>query len=110
MVKKQVTTSEEFFQKVYEVVKQIPKGKVTTYGIIAESLGNRGKARHVGYALNSVIGLDIPCHRVVNRSGELSGSVHFETPTLMRELLEAEHIEFIKEKVNLKKHLWVPKN
>ena len=108
MLKNQMETSNEFFQIVYLVVKKIPIGKVTTYGIIAEYFGNRGKARHVGYALNSVIGLDIPCHRVVNRSGELSGSPHFETPTLMRELLESEKVEFIKDKVNLKKHLWKP--
>ena len=100
----------DYFKSVYKIVKEIPQGKVTTYGLIAEALGSKRKARVVGYALNAVIsGTGIPCHRVVNRNGELSGSPSFDSPTLMRELLEAENIEFINNVVNLKKHLWYPK-
>ncbi len=98
----------DYFQKVYSVVLQIPHGKVTTYGLIAEFLGSKRKARVVGYALNSALAQNYPCHRVVNRNGELSGSTHFETPTLMRELLEAEDISFKDGKVDLSKHLWIP--
>src|SRR5687767_5737135 len=98
----------DFYQQVYELVKKIPPGKVTTYGHIARALGNRGKARTVGYALHAVSDNSIPCHRVVNRNGELTGSVHFATTSLMRELLESENIEFKNSSVNMKKHLWVP--
>lgn len=104
--KVEMAKDKEFFKKVYDLVKEIPKGKVTTYGIIAEKLGNKKHARVVGYALNSVVNTDIPCHRVVNRNGELSGSIHFSTPTLMRELLESENITFIDRNVDMKKHLW----
>jgi methylated-DNA-protein-cysteine methyltransferase-like protein len=100
---------EDFFQRVYAVVCQIPFGKVSTYGHIARALGARSSARMVGWALNSVPDrLEVPCHRVVNRNGELTGKIHFATPTLMRELLEGEEVEFIGEAVNMKKHLWIP--
>ena len=101
----------DFYYKVQNVVLTIPYGKVTTYGHIAAFLGARLSARIVGYALNSVSIDDrrvIPCHRVVNRNGELSGKMHFETPYAMRDALVAEGIEFIGERVNLKKHLWIP--
>lgn len=110
LIEKPLNERKTFFQKVYQIVKQIPEGKVTTYGHIARAIGNKGKARTVGYALHSVISSDIPCHRVVNRNGELTGSIHFVTPTLMKELLEAEKIEFINDRVNLKKHLWMADN
>ncbi|MBC7476359.1 MAG: MGMT family protein [Candidatus Sericytochromatia bacterium] len=100
---------DDYFQSVYKIVKAIPKGKVTTYGHISNALGSKNKARVVGYALNAAINSDIPCHRVINRNGELSGSSHFATPTLMRELLQSEKIEFTDQVVNLKKHLWIPK-
>jgi methylated-DNA-protein-cysteine methyltransferase-like protein len=103
---------QDFFRRVYEIVQQIPFGKVTTYGHIAAALGAKSSARLVGYALNGV-GVElrdhhIPCHRVINRNGELTGKIHFATPTMMRELLEAEDVEFIGEAVNLEKHLWIP--
>lgn len=98
-----------FFEAVYDIVSKIPKGKVTTYGNISKAIvGNASKSRTVGNALHIVTDKNIPCHRVVNRNGELSGSIHFDTPTIMREFLESEGIEFIKGKVNLKKHLWIP--
>ncbi|GAB1430693.1 MGMT family protein [Ignavibacteria bacterium] len=99
----------DFDIRVYAIAMQIPSGKVTTYGHIAAALGSRSASRMVGYALNSVKGRDeIPCHRVVNRNGELTGKMHFATPTAMRQALEAEGVEFIGEAVNMKKHLWLP--
>lgn len=99
----------DFDIRVYAVTMRIPFGMVTTYGHIAAALGARSSSRMVGYALNSVKGRDeIPCHRVVNRNGELTGKLHFATPTAMREALEAEGVEFIGEAVNMKKHLWIP--
>jgi methylated-DNA-protein-cysteine methyltransferase related protein len=101
----------DFFEKVFEVVKQIPLGQVTTYGNIALFLGLKSSARMVGWALNSAAGdMTIPCHRVLNRNGELTGKRHFATPTLMRELLESEGIEFEGDSVDLKRFLWNPNN
>ena len=98
-----------FFIRVLEVVDRIPKGKVTSYGAIGKFLGLKSSARMVGYALNSTKYDEIyPCHRVVNRKGELTGKMHFATPNLMRELLESEEIEFIGDAVNIKKHFWEP--
>jgi methylated-DNA-protein-cysteine methyltransferase-like protein len=100
----------DFFSKVYEVVKRIPYGKVTTYGHIAEVCGIKSAARTVGWAINGC-GLDIPAHRVVNRYGALTGKHHFGDPHLMEELLLSEGIEFNEMGcVKLEKHLWVPKN
>jgi methylated-DNA-protein-cysteine methyltransferase-like protein len=96
----------DIYQRIYSIVRQIPAGKVTTYGKVAEMVGIRSSARMVGYALNNCPDDTIPCHRVVNRNGELTGKFHFATPALMRELLESEGVEFIGEAVNLKKHLW----
>lgn len=99
----------EFEIKVLEIVKQIPFGKVTTYGKIARACGTRTSARMVGWILNSnKNNTDFPFHRVVNRNGELTGKYHFLTPTMMKELLLSEGIEFVDEKVNLEKHLWIP--
>ena len=103
--------SDDFFERVYEIVMQIPYGKVTTYGHIAKALGAKSSARVVGYALNGVSHHDrnqIPCHRVVNRNGDLSGKMHFETPTIMRELLEAEGVNFLGDRVDMSLHLWEP--
>lgn len=83
-----------FFEQVYEVARQIPKGKVTTYGAIAECLGTKLSARMVGWAMNGAHQLKkkVPAHRVVNRNGMLSGKAHFATPTKMQELLEKEGV------------------
>jgi methylated-DNA-protein-cysteine methyltransferase related protein len=100
-------TSPDFFTRVFAIVAQIPYGKVITYGAIAEVLGIKSSARMVGWALNSTAGnYELPCHRVVNRNGELTGKRFFDTPTLMKELLENEGVEFIGEAVNMKKHFW----
>lgn len=84
-----------FFDKVYEVAKQIPFGKVTSYGAIAKYLGASRSARMVGYAMNGSVGKDVPAHRVVNRNGILTGKHHFEGTNLMQQLLESEGIEVV---------------
>ncbi|MCW9097580.1 MAG: MGMT family protein [Ignavibacteriaceae bacterium] len=100
---------QDFFNKVYDVAKRIPYGKVTTYGHIAEACGIKSSARTVGWALNGCE-LDIPAHRVVNRYGALTGKIHFGDPNLMEDLLRNEGIEFDKNGcVKLEKHLWIPK-
>ena len=81
-----------FFDRVYDVVKLIPFGKVTSYGAIANYLGAKRSARLVGYAMNSSHGKDVPAHRVVNRKGLLTGKHHFEGTNLMQQLLESEGI------------------
>jgi len=99
-----------FYQKVLQIVKQIPYGKVTTYGLIAEHIGSKGSARMVGWVLNKQKGnLDIPAHRVVNRKGLLTGKMHFEGINLMQDLLESEGVKIIDNQVvELDKFLWVP--
>ncbi|MBA2500001.1 MAG: MGMT family protein [Chitinophagaceae bacterium] len=84
----------DFFQLVYEVVRQIPKGRVSSYGAIAAVLGTRLSARMVGWAMNGAhhIKPKVPAHRVVNRNGMLTGKYHFKTPDEMKELLEKEGI------------------
>lgn len=100
----------DFFEKVYELVKQIPYGKVTTYGLIANALGAKKSARMVGWALNVSHGKeDIPAHRVVNRKGILTGKFHFEGTFLMQQLLESEGITVENNQiVDFEKHLWKP--
>lgn len=101
----------DFYQRVYALVQRIPPGRVTTYGHIAAALGLRSSARMVGWALNAIPlhrRLEIPAHRVVNRMGELSGRMHFETPFVMRERLEAENVTFNGDSVNIGLHLWIP--
>ncbi len=89
-----------FFENVYAVVRQIPKGRVTSYGAIANYLGTKSSARMVGWAMNSAHGEKpkVPAHRVVNRNGMLSGKAHFASLTLMEELLKKEKIK-VKEDV-----------
>lgn len=81
-----------FFDKVYEVARQIPYGRVTSYGAIAKYLGAARSSRMVGYAMNVSSGKDVPAHRVVNRMGLLTGKHHFEGSNLMQQLLESEGI------------------
>jgi methylated-DNA-protein-cysteine methyltransferase related protein len=98
-----------FFDRVFEVVERIPYGRVTTYGHIAEHLGTRGAARTVGYALNAAAGTPLPCHRVVNRYGALTGKRHFEGPDVMEERLRSEGVTFDDTGcVRLEMHLWIP--
>jgi methylated-DNA-protein-cysteine methyltransferase-like protein len=101
------TKSASFFKNVYALVAQIPFGKVTTYGSIADALGSRRSSRLVGYALNGAAGTGLPCHRVVNRFGALSGAIHFGEPNRMRQLLEAEQITFTEDGcVEMDKYFW----
>ena len=100
----------DFFDRVYEVVAKIPKGKVTTYGAIAEACGVRSAARTVGWALNGAFQSGLPCHRVVNRYGALTGKVHFGDNNLMEELLRSEGVQFNDDNyVLMERHLWIPK-
>ncbi len=99
----------DFFERVWEVVEEIPHGRVTTYGDIAEYVGTRAAARTVGWALNAAIGSGLPCHRVVNRKGELSGKLHFGGPYVMEDLLRSEGVTFTDDgRVKLEKHRWRP--
>ena len=99
-----------FFEKVYDVVRQIPEGKVTSYGAIAKCIGSPQSARLVGWAMNASHGKeDIPAHRVVNRLGLLTGKHHFEGTSLMQQLLENEGIEVIDNQIqNFEKVFWNP--
>lgn len=100
---------DDFFERVWDVVARIPHGKVTTYGHIAGHLGVRSAARTVGWALNAAAGTGLPCHRVVNRFGALSGKRHFEGPYVMEERLRSEGVTFDEDGcVVLEKHLWDP--
>jgi len=105
-----MTSKNNFHQKVLLVVKQIPLGKVTTYGHIAAYLGNKRSARMVGWVLNSQKhSRDIPAHRVVNRKGLLTGKMHFEGQNLMQELLESEGVKVVDNQVvDMDGCLWVP--
>ncbi|MFA7448418.1 MAG: MGMT family protein [Weeksellaceae bacterium] len=89
-----------FYDQVYEVVRKIPEGKVTSYGAIAEFLSRKGAARMVGYAMNHAHNhSDVPAHRVVNRNGLLTGKHHFSPPGLMQQLLENEGIVVINDQI-----------
>ncbi|MCB9080839.1 MAG: MGMT family protein [Lewinellaceae bacterium] len=98
-----------YYDLVYAVTRQVPRGRVTTYGAIADYLA-LGSARMVGWALHqSFGGHDVPAHRVVNRKGELSGRVHFPTPTMMQEMLEQEGVRIVDNQVVAFKDLfWHP--
>ena len=101
----------EFFSQVYEVVRQVPPGRVTTYGAIAAYLGSPGAARMVGWAMNASHTHPefVPAHRVVNRTGLLTGKYHFDTPNAMKELLENEGIKFDGDQMtDFNKHFWDP--
>ena len=102
--------SDNFFEKVYEVAKLIPYGKVTSYGAIAKYLGAAKSARMVGWAMNaSHTNYDVPAHRVVNRNGLLTGKHHFDGTNLMQQLLENEGITIIENQIqNFDQVFWDP--
>ena len=104
-------TGNDFFDQVYQVVRLIPKGRVTSYGAIAAYLGAKSSSRVVGYAMNAA-GTQkpkVPAHRVLNRNGQLTGKHHFETPFQMQELLEKEKIKVENDTVvDFKKLYWDP--
>lgn len=99
-----------FFERVYQIVKQIPYGSITTYGAIAKVLGSPQSARMVGWALNASHGdTDIPAHRVVNRQGLLTGKHHFQGKNLMQQLLENEGVVVEDNKiVDMQRYFWDP--
>ncbi len=99
-----------FFEDVYGVVRQIPKGRVTTYGQVAKLLGKPTKAKVVGWALHSnPYPGEVPCHRIVNRNGELSGGFAFGGLEAQKKLLEEEGILFEQDgTVDLEKYMWDP--
>ena len=102
---------ETFFELVYEVVRHIPNGRVTSYGAIAACLGAKSSARMVGWAMNGAHNSKpkVPAHRVVNRNGMLTGKAHFSTPTQMEELLLKEKIKVEKDTVvDFEKLFWDP--
>ena len=104
--------NEGFFSQVYGITKQIPFGRVTSYGAIAKYLGTPRSARMVGWALNaSHLDDSIPAHRVVNRKGLLSGKHHFKGSNLMQQLLENENVRVENNMVvNFDKLFWDPNN
>ena len=94
------TNTDNFFDRVYEVVKKIPYGRVTNYGSIAKYLGSAKSSRAVGYAMNASHNIaDVPAHRVVNKVGLLTGKHHFFGSNLMKDLLESEGVEIIDNQV-----------
>lgn len=103
--------STEITELIYELVRQIPPGRVTSYGAIARCIGTGASARVVGWAMNKAYLLDnVPAHRVVNRNGLLSGRHHFDTPTRMQELLEAEGVRVQDSQVqHFDRVFWDPK-
>ena len=102
---------DNFFELVFEVARQIPKGRVTSYGAIAACLGTKLSARMVGWAMNGAGNAKskVPAHRVVNRNGMLSGKHHFSTPDLMEQLLKKEGVKVKNDSViDFKKLFWDP--
>lgn len=102
---------ESFFELVFEVARQIPKGRVTSFGAIAAALGTKMSARMVGWAMNGSFRVrpKVPAHRVVNRKGMLSGKMHFAYPEQMQELLEKEGVKVVDDKVvDFEKRFWDP--
>jgi methylated-DNA-protein-cysteine methyltransferase-like protein len=99
-----------YFELVYQVVREIPAGRVCSYGTIAHYLGLKSGARMVGYAMNAAHTLpDVPAHRVVNRNGLLTGKNHFATPTRMEELLLADGVKVEKDQVvDFERRFWDP--
>lgn len=102
--------NQNFFHKVYHVARQIPYGRVTSYGAIAKYLGMARSARMVGWAMNGSHGMeDIPAHRVVNRKGLLTGKHHFDGSNLMQQLLESEGIKVVDNQIiGFEDYFWDP--
>jgi methylated-DNA-protein-cysteine methyltransferase-like protein len=103
-------SSQSFFEDVWDVVRLVPRGRVTTYGAIAAYLGTRMSARMVGWAMNAAHGMpDVPAQRVVNRMGMLSGKAHFGEPNRMQALLEADGVVVENDQVKeFAQRLWDP--
>ncbi|MGB1041920.1 MAG: MGMT family protein [Tenacibaculum sp.] len=103
--------NDNFFEKVYDVARLIPHGRVTSYGAIATYLGAARSARMVGWAMNNSAAKNVPAHRVVNRVGLLTGKQHFQGTNLMQQLLESEGIVVVDNQIqDFKKVFWNPTN
>lgn len=103
--------NKDFFELVYQVCRAIPTGRVTTYGAIAKYLGAARGARMVGWAMNNAHHQKqmVPAHRVVNRNGQLTGKMHFSSPTAMQERLKNEGVNVVNDTVvDFKKLFWNP--
>lgn len=101
--------NKDYFEEVYRVVREVPVGRVTTYGAVARYLSLRAGARMVGWAMVASHGRDVPAHRVVNRIGVLSGKHFFGGPTAMQDLLEAEGVQVADDRVvDFNTRLWDP--
>lgn len=102
--------NDNFFERVYAIARQIPEGRVTSYGAIAKALGTARSARMVGWAMNASHNMeDVPAHRVVNRNGVLTGKHHFDGTSLMQQLLESEGVEVVNNQiVDFEKYFWQP--
>lgn len=100
----------DFFEQVYAIVKEIPFGRVTSYGAIANALGTKKSSRMVGWAMNACHNQpEIPAHRVVNRNGLLTGKMHFSSPTEMEDRLAKEGIQVVNDQImNFHKFFWDP--
>jgi len=96
-----------FFDEVYQIARQVPKGKVTTYGEMAKALGTKD-ARKVGWALHANRDTNCPCHRVVNKEGKLAANFAFDGEAEQKRRLESEGVVFEGNKVDLEKHRWIP--
>ncbi|MDD3686628.1 MAG: MGMT family protein [Bacteroidales bacterium] len=110
-MKKKMADEESFFEKVYDVVRQIPYGKVTSYGAIANAIGSPQASRMVGWAMNNAHGISpyVPAHRVVNRNGLLTGKMHFGGSDVMADLLKSEGICVENDKIiNFNEVFWDP--
>ena len=108
---KESEKNKDFFQSVFQVVKLIPSGKVTSYGAIANYLGSKRSSRMVGWAMNAshYATENIPAHRVVNRNGLLTGKFHFKSADTMQMLLKKEGVKVEKDQIiHFKKHFWDP--
>jgi methylated-DNA-protein-cysteine methyltransferase-like protein len=106
-----MAAKENIYDLIYDIVRHIPKGRVSSYGAIAAATGAKSGARLVGYAMNDShkIKPKVPAHRVVNRNGMLTGKHHFETPQRMQELLEKEGVKVVDDKVvDFEKRFWDP--
>lgn len=110
-MKQAANNKEHIYDVIYDIVRAIPKGRVTSYGAVAKAVGTKSGARVVGYAMNNCVGVKpkVPAHRVVNRNGLLTGKHHFETATKMEELLKKEGVKVKDDKVvDFEKLFWDP--
>lgn len=110
-MKQETRTKESIYDAIYDVVRAVPRGRVTSYGAVAAAIGAASGARVVGYAMNNCAGVKpkVPAHRVVNRNGLLTGKHHFSPPEKMQQLLEKEGIKVVDDKVqDFDKKFWDP--